>query len=317
MWINSFFPFMQLHPMSAKKLARYENDLEFQNIFFRLFNICLNTFEYENLPSTCNQRYFETALILEGIAAIVNDPELGLLSLRCSRIPERYNVYGETDKVFGYGWNGFIREYSAYMPGTDYTDVNAVVCRDNPVTYPYLSLLIQQANRLCQSIRTIDVTSKKLKTPYYITCEESQKQAVEKTLRTIDENVDAVISSKSLSPDSFQVLPTRVEPEILTKQWENFNNIYGYTKEILGVENIVNQDKTERLLTDEVNGNKTSTHINIDFRLKEREKFCEYVKEVFGIDLKVHINEQYVTKYESTMEIEEPELEVDLDERLS
>ena len=43
MWINGWFP-MFCGSTNAKKLAKYENNLEWQNTFVRLTNLCLNMF---------------------------------------------------------------------------------------------------------------------------------------------------------------------------------------------------------------------------------------------------------------------------------
>lgn len=291
MWINSFFPFYI--PVNSKKLNRYENDIEFQNTFFKLFNLTVSAFKWDNLPPTCNSRYLETSLILDGIACIVNDSEYGLLSLKASRIAEKYNMYGETDKIQGIGWNGFNKQYTCYMEGSDNISANAVICRDNPVTYPYINILLAQANRLTNTMRSIDVAVKKLKVPYFITCEESQKASVEKILNDVDENKERIITSKATNENMFNVFPTRTDPNILAQLWNHYNNIDSQTKTILGIDNAVNQDKKERLITDEVNANNVSTELNIAFRLREREKFCEIVNKMFGTNISVSINPAY------------------------
>lgn len=294
MWINSFFPFYTV--TNPKKMAKFENDIEFQNTFFRLFNLTVNAFEWKNLPVTCNERYLESCLILNGLACIANDKEYGLLSLKAAPVAERYNMYGETDKLFGYGWNGFSREYTAYMYGSDNTDAQAVLCRDNPVCYPYVNFLISYANRLTNTMRSLDVASKKLKVPYYIVCDESQKASVEKVLNDIDMNKESIITSKATAPDMFQVLPTRIDPNVLTAYWNNYNNLLSQIESIIGIPHAINQDKKERLITDEVNGENICTQLSIGFRLKQRKLFAETVNNLFGTNIDVTINSQYGNK---------------------
>lgn len=289
MWFNSFFPFYTVPVGSAKKLAKYENDMEFQNTFFHYFNLAIDTFKWEGLPETCNARFLETCLMLDGIAAFVKDDDLGFLTLKASPVAQRYNMYGETDKIYGYGWNGFMREYSAYMYGSDNRDANAVVCRDNPVCYPYVNHLLLYANRLTTTMRSLDVAAKKLKVPYYITCDESQKSSVEKILNDVDENKERIIVNRSTSDNLFQVLPTRIDPSLLSTFWEHYENLEGKLKGLFGINSAVNQDKKERLLVDEVNADNESTSLSVEVRLEARKQLCKTINSLYGLNVSVSL----------------------------
>lgn len=293
MWFNSFFPFYTVPVGSAKKLARYENDMEFQNTFFHYFNLAISTFKWDGLPETCNVRYLETCLMLDGIAAFCKDPEMGYLTLKASPVAQAYNLYGETDKIYGYGWNGFMREYTAYMYGSDNTMAQAVVCRDNPVCYPYVNHLLLYANRLTSTMRSLDVAAKKLKVPYYITCDESQKNSVEKILNDVDDNKERIIVNRSTMDNVFQVLPTRIDPSLLSVFWEHYENLEGQLKGLFGIESAVNQDKKERLITDEVNANNASTALSLQVRLAQRQQLCDTINKMWGINVSVSLGDYY------------------------
>ena len=196
---------------------------------------------------------------------------------------------------YGYGWNGFMREYSCYMYGSGDYDVDSILCRDNKLCYPYIQYIIQASNRLMQTMRSIDVASKRLKLPYFIVCDESQKNSVKKILEDVDSNYDNIISSKSITPDMFKLFPTQVSGEALTTLWNNYNNLDSQIKTILGVDSIVNQDKKERLITDEANAMKSISNINVEMRLAERQKFCDTVNMIFGTDIKVSVNPNFIT----------------------
>lgn len=291
MWFNSFFPFYQISPMKGKKLARFENDIEYQNTFFEYFNLEMDVFEWEGLPPTCNARFLEMCLLLDGVATFVKDEELGFMTLKASPVAEKYNVYGETDVINAYGWNGFNRAYKAFMEGSDNTDAQAVLIRDNPTCYPYVSHIMMMVNRLTNTMRSIDVAIKKLKVPYYITCDESQKSSVEKILNDVDDNVERIIVNRSTMENMFNVFPTRIDPTIITRLWEHYENVDGKLRNTLGIQNAVNQDKKERLLVDEVNANNESTERNLRVRLEARKRACESINEVFGLNVSVRLKE--------------------------
>lgn len=291
------FPFFTLDSKTIKKAEKYENDLEFQNVFYNLLNIALYSFSFEGLPKSCNERYFKLNLILHGSAALINDPELGFLTLGCTpMMAGDLNIYGEWPKVNAYGWNGFNKMYSCYMYGVDNTDAEALICRDNDCMYPMVRVLLMYTKRLTDTMRTLDVTAKKLKTPYFITCDESQKTSVKKILDDIDFNKDSIIANRSTAPNEFNVLQTGVQPESVRVLWEHYSNLESEVRTLLGINSAANLDKKERLVVDEAEANDILTDINIKYRLKSYETFCETANRMFGLNISVKSNIEEVEK---------------------
>lgn len=294
MWFTLMFPFVNLSIKNEKKLAEYENNIEFQNVFCNLLNIALYSFSFEGLPDTCNERFFKLNLILNGYAGLINDPDFGFLTLGVRPIASKYNMYGECGEVAAFGWNGFNRTYTNYMYGTDNSEARALICRDNDVMYPFINVLIMFARRLTDTIRTLDVTTKKLKTPYFITCDESQKTSIKKILDDVDFNKDSIIANRSTMPNEFNILQTGVNPESVRVLWEHYSNLQSEIRTYLGINNAANLDKKARLVVDEAQANDILTDINIDYRLKSYQLFCDTANELFGLNLKVKNNIQTI-----------------------
>lgn len=294
MWFNMFLPFITDYDLAGKKLNKFQNDIEFQNNFVNLVNLATYVFKWNNLPSTCNERFLELCLLLNGRACMVKDNDMGYLTLKASNTGSELNIYGEYDKIFAYGYNGFFKEYTAYLEGGDNSNANGVICRDNNLAYPYYYYIILGAKRLTNSIRSIDVASQKLKTPYFITCDESQVKSVEKIINDIEGNKNEIITSKSTMPDMFKVLPTSVDTRTVDVLWNTYNNYDNLIKTILGIDSCTNKDKKERLLVDEVNADSIVSDINVLSRLKMREKFCKQVNELFGLNISVSLNEEII-----------------------
>lgn len=294
MWFFNYFPFIEAGSIKAKKLAKFENDLEFQNTFVNLVNLALYAFKWENLPETCNERFLELSLLFDGKACIVNDSKYGYLTLKAGLDGSCLNPYGEVSKLYGTGVNGFNKLYKAYMQGSENENCQAVLCRDNDFMYPYYLYLINYTKRLSNALRSIDVATKKLKVPYFITCEETQYNGVKKILSDINNNEESIIVNKSTMPDIFKVLPTSVDTNILTVLWNSYNNYDSLIKNIIGINTGTNKDKAERLLVDEVNAQSTISDINILMRLKTRKLFCKQVNEIFGLNIDVNLNMEMI-----------------------
>lgn len=300
MWLSNMFPWFDYNTLSKKKVALYENNIEFQNIFYNLLNIAMYSFSIEGLPDSCNERFFKLNLIFNGYAALIKDPDLGYLSLgvRPTVNSSQLNIYGEFPDVMAFGWNGFNKQYSNYMYGTDNSDAEAVICRDNELMYPIVNILWIYAKRLTDTMRTLDVTARKLKTPYFITCDEAQKSSIKKILEDVDFNQDSIIANRSTMPNEFNVLQTGVQPESVRVLWEHYSNLESEIRTFLGINSAANLDKKERLVVDEAQANDILTDINIQYRLKSYQQFCDTVNNLWGLNISFVSNIDIVEKQE-------------------
>lgn len=298
MWLSNMFPWYDYNTLSKKKVALYENNIEFQNIFYNLLNITMYSFSIEGLPDSCNERFFKLNLIFNGYAALIKDPDLGYLSLgvRPTVNSSQLNIYGEYPDVMAFGWNGFNKQYTNYMYGTDNSDAEAVICRDNDMMYPIINILWIYAKRLTDTMRTLDVTARKLKTPYFITCDESQKSSIKKILDDVDFNQDSIIANRSTMPNEFNVLQTGVQPESVRVLWEHYSNLESEIRTFLGINSAANLDKKERLVVDEAEANDILTDINIQYRLKSYQQFCDTVNNLWGLNISFVSNIDIVEK---------------------
>ena len=298
MWLSNMFPWFDYNTLSKKKVALYENDIEFQNMFYNLLNILMYSFSIEGLPESCNERFFKLNLIFNGYAALIKDPDLGYLSLgvRPTVNSSQLNIYGEFPDVMAFGWNGFNKQYTNYMYGTDNTDAEAVICRDNDMMYPMINIIWMYAKRLTDTMRTLDITARKLKTPYFITCDEAQKSSIKKILEDVDFNQDSIIANRSTMPNEFNVLQTGVQPESVRVLWEHYSNLESEIRTFLGINSAANLDKKERLVVDEAEANDILTDINIQYRLKSYQQFCDTVNNLWGLNISFVSNIDIVEK---------------------
>lgn len=298
MWLSNMFPWFDYNTLSKKKVALYENDIEFQNMFYNLLNILMYSFSIEGLPDSCNERFFKLNLIFNGYAALIKDPDLGYLSLgvRPTVNSSQLNIYGEFPDVMAFGWNGFNKQYTNYMYGTDNSDAEAVICRDNDMMYPMINIIWMYAKRLTDTMRTLDITARKLKTPYFITCDEAQKSSIKKILEDVDFNQDSIIANRSTMPNEFNVLQTGVQPESVRVLWEHYSNLESEIRTFLGINSAANLDKKERLVVDEAEANDILTDINIQYRLKSYQQFCNTVNNLWGLNISFVSNIDIVEK---------------------
>lgn len=295
-YLNGMFPgfFTGTRACSASKAARFKNRLEWCNQFIYYVNLMLDMFKFENLPDTINERYLKMCLLFDGNAAFVNDPEFGYLALRCA-LGDVYNIYGDYGEITAYGNAYPSRTFKAYMQGADNSDAEAVLIRDNTSMYPYANYLVMLADRLTDTMRSIDVSIQNACFPFIVVADESQKKTIEDLLNKIKNKEPAVIISKGINPDAIKVLTTGFNPSIIESQWDNYNKIENLGRQMLGINSNSEPDKAERLIVDEVNSNNQVTDLSISFRIDTINECLGFVNELFGLNMKCSLNEAFET----------------------
>lgn len=302
MWYNGLWGEIPLNlsKLSRSKLAKFENNIEFQNTFQQLYTTAMNVFEWQGLPETCDERMIERSLLLTGrvLFAEVGGSLLSLAGGGSSAL----TIYGYPIRAWGWGFNGFSREFGLYVQGAEISPevrktmdgitsrgYDAVLGYDNANSYPYVSFLVSAAKRLTDMMRSMDVVVQNLKQPVIITCEESMVNTVRETLNQRDSNITAIVSSGKLPIDSFKVWDTKPNPETLVAMREQYEWIHNNVKTILGINSNEQVDKKERLLVDEVNANNMQRVESVEKRLVYRQKCADLVNKAFGTDISVQL----------------------------
>lgn len=287
--------------MSKRKLAKFNNNIEFSNAFNTLFSLAMDMFEWDGLPLTCDAVFLERALIVTG-KAMFAEVDGSILTLGAAN-GAGVNVNGYSVNGYGYGANGFNKEFPLYVPGGYVPETlqaagsqrkgeaMAVICWDNVTQYPMVNYIIQAAKRLSDLMNACDVAIQSLKLPFIIQCDEVEANSVRQILNDRSSNLEAIVTSKSIAMDSFKIWDTHARPEVLKAFWEQYQQIKADVLEKFGIDANANPDKRERLVVAEATANQDVTNRNAQKRLEMRERFCDQVNELFGLNVSVKLKE--------------------------
>lgn len=286
--------FDTLQKLTLRQKSRKKNDDEYMNTYMDLLLTSLDTFEWENLPDTCNERMLEWALNMNGCAIIakVNGALMTLIATPDGSL----NIYGDPAGAYGYGFNGFNQHFNLYFDGDETLlpinksgdgPVDAVLCKDNKLMYPFNYYLTAAAQRIADSQRSIDTIAIALKSPIMITCEEKDVQNVKKILSDTQSNTPFVLGMGGLPYDTFKVLDMGANPESLKTLNGYRENLISQIRGKMGIKNNPETDKMAQLTVDEVNVNDMQTALDIQKRLKEREEFADRCNKFFGTNISV------------------------------
>lgn len=247
----------------------------FADYYKRLRLLALSLFEWENLPESMNERFLESCLYWYGKAAIVNDPNLGIINTKCTP-SESLNIYGDAT------------EYHCYSTGYDANfDLDSMVyVRNNLETIPTDTSIQLFAQRLYEAERTIEVNIKAQKTPVLILCDEKQRLTLKNIYMKFDGNEPMIFGNKALdTTDGFKVLRTDA-PFIADKLEEYKRNVWSEALSFLGINNIMTEKK-ERLVTGEVDANNQMIDLSAQTMLLTRKLAAEKFNKLWNGNIKV------------------------------
>lgn len=298
--------------MSTKQQVREAsimNQLQLDDVTERMISFVLNIFEWKNLPDTIDPYFFELILLMEGKACVIDDPERGgYLGLPVTEM-EGMNIYHQHTVQAAHSL-GYYKKYRALTKFTkDFAKEMlidrsvlpspvGVMCQDNYTCYPMITTIQIYAEKIADTMRSLDVVQKQLKVPSLIEADEDTKTAIQKAIELIQTNVLAVYAGKGIASKMRETKPiqTMTNPSTLTTLWDNYNNLWSGFYTAFGVDNLNTSDKKERLLGDEIHSNDQAVGMALDYRLQCRKKFCEDFNAVFNTNIDVEVRESMQSK---------------------
>lgn len=268
--------------MIFKKQKRYDtladniNITTYNNYYDELLTLILTLFKWENLPTSCNERFLEKTLMFEGRAVLVNDSNLGILSLR-ALYDGSFNVYEEPTSITANGLNYNKR----------FNIDECVLIRNTKMENSILAIIENYAWRLTNIARTIDTNVNAQKTPVIVLCDEKQKLSLTNLIKKYDGNSPFIFGYKSLANALEQITTLDLNaPYVADKLTDLKNDIRNEIYTRFGINNS-NTDKRERLNTDEVNSNNEQVAYMLESMLEERQKACKLANEMWGTNISV------------------------------
>lgn len=265
------------------------NDLTFKVIYDKFKLITLNEFEWDGLPDGILERHVERELFSKGYTSFFRDPRMSYMSLPCSSSGQ-LNVYGDPLKYTAYGFN-YRRELKAD---------ECVIIENNKLRLPTHDFLMFYVNKLAEAERTMDVNVKANKTPVVVLCDDKDVLSFKRIFQQVDGNSPAVFADRSINLENMQALDLKAKflgNELMDYKKSVENELLTF----LGINNIPS-DKKERLITDEANSNNQLIESFFDLQLEARERACEEINELYGLNVSVKRRQNFPTTVEKGVE---------------
>ena len=239
----------------------------------RLTELAISMFEWINLPETVDPRFLELTLFADGMSVFFKDDIIGFLSLK-TMIGGKLNVYNIPTERTAYAASGYNRQLN---------EEDSVIIFNNMLHTNSVMEIERFAKRLYDLDQTIDVNARAQKTPILILCDETQRLTMKNVYMQYDGNSPFIFGDKNLNPNSLRVLQTGA-PYVADRLYSLKTEIWNEALTYLGISN-VNNNKKERMITNEVDKNQGGVIASRFSRLESRRMACEQINRMFGLDI--------------------------------
>lgn len=260
-----------------------KNNKTYIDIYNQLMELALNVFKWENLPPTVDERFLELTLYEKGYCLYFNDDIIGNLALTCT-IGGRLDVYRIPIERRAYANNG----YNKICDASD-----SVIIFNNYLHTPTLLTIENFALRLYEVQRAIDTNVKAQKTPVMILSSEQQRLTMKNLFMQYDGNEPFIFGDNEMNVEGIKALKTDA-PFIAEKLQILKQTIWNEALTFLGIENS-NQNKKERLVSDEVGSNYGNIEAQRNVMLNARQQAVEKINAMFGTNIEVHFRSELAT----------------------
>lgn len=259
------------------------NNKTYSDYYNRLMELALNVFEWENLPPSVDERFIELTLYEIGYCLYFNDEIIGNLALTCT-IGGQLDVYRIPLLRRAYAVNGYNKMCSAK---------DSVLIFNNYLHTPTQSTIELFARRLYEIERAIDINVKAQKTPTLILSSEQQRLTMKNLYMQYDGNEPFIFGDKNLDIDGIKSLKTDA-PFVADKLETLKHQVWNEALTFCGIENS-NQDKKERLVSDEVGSNYGNIEAQRNVMLNARKQAVKKINSMFGTNIDVHFRSNLAT----------------------
>lgn len=274
---------------STKYENEYLNNMSMWHWQWRLYEIAMSCFEWQNLPKGIDSNMMEYWLLTDNVVVFFKDDSLKY----DYRAPEGYACLqvvpnGELDM---YNYPKYRRAYSINGDvNVDLNESNSVLIFNTSARFPMLPSLDMYAYRLAMVDRSIDVNVINQRSPKVIRCDDAQKLTFLNLVEKVEGAQYTVGVDKSVDFNELQILDLTV-PYVADKLDDHKNTLFNEALTYLGIESTFS-DKKERLIEQEVLVNMGSVEAQRLTRLEPRKKACKEINELFGLNVNVEFNKQ-------------------------
>lgn len=275
---------------TPKHIVKQENLIQLHNEYFQ--NLACSIIKWNGLPDNLRSTYIEKLLFENGVVCFFDTQKFGYLVLPVA-LSDKLNVMYEPT------------QYTCYSHiETFYRSIDdAVLIKNNEMMIPTFKLIQHKIVELVDIREAMQVNrNASCKTPLIITTDEKNLQSAVNEFTEVSGNKPVIFKTMGAAGVN-QITYQHDLPHYWGRELrEEYNNVYAEILTTLGIlSNPVS--KAERVNTLESTSNRGELIDNLDTMLQARELACEQINKMFGLNLSVEINNDYIKRILKQFEI--------------
>jgi len=273
--------------------SAWMNDQAFVTYRLWILTLAVNRYRWEGLPSTCDPRFLEQTLALEGVATISTPTGASLWTSTKAVTNGTPNIYGTPRSWRSFGVNGF---------GYDVTPQNGVLVYNTQLRTAFpIGMIDMYARRLADYDRAADINVQQQKRPWLITAPQEKVNDLVQVYKQTSGGEPAILGLKGLTSEiQVQAFGTEV-PLIVNELDDGKRRIWNDVYSFLGIENLT--QKAERMIEDEVLAESMPTSLMALDGLNARREAARQLNQKFGMDVHVYWAHDNATKIHQALEL--------------
>ena len=310
--------YMDGKAMTSKKLNAMKNRIEFQNIFASMANEATHgRYRIENLPES-NERVVLQSLLWYGSVCFFK--KAGQILALPGMPTNNFTLNGDPSHCIVYGRNGYTETIKLFIQngenselvrsvvggGVENFDGTGVWCRENEMAYPFIFYVIDFAEKIADTYRTLDVTRANIKRPYVVTAEESIVESVKSFFNKRDNNEEYIISSGIFPADKINLLPFDQNPENIRDCTQLIDFYYAKFRELESISSApATIDKKAEITVPELNQNAGAQQAIANAVSNVLQRELDFANKCLGTNMRVvsNVEEQNKAEYKMVGEI--------------
>lgn len=258
--------------------------------FYKLMNLALVRFEWRGLPPQIEPIFVEKSLFYNSIGAFLIDDETGTPCFFNTNLTGNIDIYDFPEIRQVYASNGYWE---------DYGKENSVLVMDNPTMYPLCLTTMMYAERLNNLWRTIDVNIYAQRTPVVLAATQETRLSMAILSEEYKSYVPVIKVADTLDLDKFKAISLGA-PYVADKLQDQIRYTLAQFLTDLGYNNNA-QQKKERLVSSETQGNNGEIEGSRNVGLISRRRCAEQCNKLFGWNVEVVFRSDLLDEFNSEL----------------
>lgn len=259
--------------------------------YYKLMNLAIVRYEWKNLPPQIEPMFIEQSLFYNSIGAFVVDDVTKIPAFFNVNLTGNIDIYDFPEERQAYASNGYWETY-----GKD----NSVIVRDNPTMFPLCWTTMLYAQRLNNLWRTIDLNVYCQRTPTVIACTQDTRLSYDILSKKYESYVPVIKVADTMDLDKFKALSLDA-PYVADKLQDQIRYTLAQYLTDLGYNNNA-QQKKERLVSSETEGNNGEIEASRNVGLISRRRCAEQCNKLFGWNLEVVFRSDLLDEFNETIQ---------------